>query len=64
MDDITKATYMLQYHALMGKKSESSAEFVDEEMREYVALRDMGNNVDDSIRLTKFIWQDTIKCSH
>ena len=44
--------------------SESGAGFVDREMREYLTLRDMGINVDDSIRLTKFIRQDTITYSH
>jgi ribosomal protein L44E len=32
---------------------------VDRKQREYTALRKMGINVDDSLRLTKFIQQDT-----
>ena len=43
---------MLNYHALTQGKSESGAEFVDRELREYLALRDMGVQIDDSIRLT------------
>ena len=50
---------MLNYHALTQGLSESGAEFVDRELREYLALRDMGVQIDDSIRLTKFIQQDT-----
>ena len=37
----------------MQKESESSDEFVDREMHEYLALRDMGITVDDSIQLTR-----------
>ena len=55
MDDITKAKHMLNYHALTQHESESGAEFVDRELREYLVLRDMGVQLDDSIRLTKFI---------
>ena len=33
-------------------------------MRDYVTLRDMGINVDDSIQLTKIIRQDNINFSH
>ena len=54
-DDITKAAHILQCHALKQKVSESGAEFVDRDMLEYLALRHMGINVDDSTRFTKFI---------
>ena len=54
---------MLNYHALTQGESESGAEFVDRELREYLALRDMGVQIDDSIRLTKFIQQGTTKPS-
>ena len=50
---------MLNYHALTQGESESGAEFMDRELREYLALMDMGVQIDDSIRLTKFIQQDT-----
>ena len=55
VDDITKAKHILNYHALTQGKYESGAEFVDRELREYLALRDMGVQIDDSIPLTKFI---------
>ena len=37
VDDITKAKHMLNYHALTQGESESGAEFVDRELREYLA---------------------------
>ena len=37
---------------------------MDRELREYLALRDMGVQIDDSIRLTKFIKQDTTNTKH
>ena len=58
------AANMLQHHALKQKKLKSGAEFVDREMHEYLVLRDMGIKVADSIWLTIFIRQDTIKSSH
>ena len=64
VDDITKAKHMLNYHALTQGESESGAEFLDRELREYLALRDMGVQIDDSIRLTKFIHQDTTNTKH
>ena len=64
VDDITKAKHMLNYHALTQGESKSGAEFVDRELREYLALRDMGVQIDDSIRLTKFIQQDTTNTKH
>ena len=64
MNDITKAAHMLQYYALKQQESEAGAEFVDRDMRQYLALRNMGINVDDFKRLIKFIRQDTINSSH
>ena len=49
VDDITKAKHMLNYHALTQGEFESGAEFVDRELREYLALRDMGVQIDDLI---------------
>jgi hypothetical protein len=46
---------MLQYYNLKQQESESGADFVDREAREFNSLRGMGVNVDDSMRLTKFI---------
>jgi hypothetical protein len=40
-------------------KQQEGESFVDREQKEYTALREMGINVDDSLRLTKFIQQDT-----
>ena len=42
---ITKASYILLYLPLKQKNSKSGAEFVDREMREYLALRDFGINI-------------------
>ena len=61
VEDITKAKHMLNYHALTQGESESGAEFV---LREYLTLRDMGVQIDDSICLTKFIQQDTTNTKH
>ena len=41
MDAIIKAAHKLQYHTLKQKELKYGAEFVDREMREYLALRDM-----------------------
>ena len=59
-----KSKHMLNYHALTQGESESGPEFVNCELREYLALRDMGVHIDDSIRLTKFIQQDTTNSKH
>ena len=64
VDDITKAKHMLNYHELTQGESEYGAEFVDRELREYLALWDMGIQIDDSICLTKFIRQDTTTTKH
>jgi hypothetical protein len=45
-------------------EGESGADFVDREQRAYIALQDMGVNVDDSLRLTKFIQQDLTNSKH
>jgi hypothetical protein len=45
-------------------ETEIGAEFVDREQKEFIALREMGINVDDSLRLTKFIQQDTTNSKH
>ena len=52
------------YHALTQGVSKSGAEFADRELREYLALRDMGVQIDDSIRLRKFFLQDTTNTKH
>jgi hypothetical protein len=54
-----KASHLLRYSTLKQQEGESGADFVDREQREYTALGEMGINVDDSLRLTKFIQQDT-----
>lgn len=64
IDEIAKASHLLHYHSLKQKEGETGAEFVDREQREYLALREMGINVDDSLRLTKFIQQDTTNSKH
>ena len=64
VDDITKAKHMLNYYALTQNESESGAEFVNRELREYLALRDIGVQINDSIRVTKFIQQDTTNTTH
>ena len=56
--------HTLNYHALTQCESESGAEFVDRELREYLASRDMGVQIDDFIRLTKFVQQDTTNTKH
>jgi hypothetical protein len=59
VDETMKASHLLRYSSLRQQEGESGADFVDREQREYTALREMGINVDDSLRLTKFIQQDT-----
>jgi hypothetical protein len=56
---MVKASHLLRYSTLKQKEGESGADFVDWEKKEFIALREMGINVDDSLRLTKFIQQDT-----
>ena len=64
LDDMTKASHLLRYHSLKQNDDESGAAFVDREQREYLSLRSMGVNVDDSLRLTKFIQQGTTNDKH
>ena len=64
IDDMVKASHLLRYSSLKQLENESGAEFVDREQKEYLALRDMGINVDDSLRLTKFIQQDSTNSKH
>ena len=64
VDEVAKASHLLQYYQLRQQEAESGADFVDREAREYNSLRDMGVNIDDSLRLTKFIQQDTANSKH
>jgi hypothetical protein len=64
VDDTVKASHLLRYSQLKQLETESGAEFVDRENKELTALREMGVNVDDSLRLTKFIQQDTTNSKH
>ena len=64
VDDMVKASHLLRYSQLKQLETETGAEFVDRENKEYTALREMGVNVDDSLRLTKFIQQDTTNSKH
>jgi hypothetical protein len=59
VDETMKASHLLRYSTLKQQEGESGADFVDRGHREYTALREIGINVDDSLRLTKFIQQDT-----
>jgi hypothetical protein len=64
VDETVKASHLLRYSTLKQQEGETGADFVDREQKEFVALRDMGINVDDSLRLTKFIQQDTTNSHH
>ena len=64
VNDAAKAAQLLRYSSLVQLEGESGADFVDREQRAYVALQDMGVNVDDSLRLTKFIQQDSTNSKH
>jgi hypothetical protein len=64
VDEVVKVSHLLQYYNLKQQESESGADFVDREAREFNSLRDMGVNVDVSMRLTKFIQQDTTNSRH
>ena len=64
VDEMVKAAHLLRYSTLKQIEGESGADFVDREQKEFVALREMGINVDDSLRLTKFIQQDTTNSRH
>jgi hypothetical protein len=64
VDELQKAAHLLRYSSLRQQETESGADFVDREQQEYLALRDMGIQVDDSLRLTKFIQQDCTNSKH
>jgi hypothetical protein len=64
VDEIHKAGHLLKYHALKMDPQETGPQFVDRERRSYLALREMGVNLDDSIRLTKFIQDKTTNSEH
>lgn len=64
VDETVKASHLLRYSTLRQQEGETGADFVDREQKEFLALRDMGINVDDSLRLTKFIQQETTNSRH
>lgn len=64
VSDTTKAAHLLRYSSLSQLEGETGADFVDREQKAYLALQEMGVNVDDSLRLTKFIQQDTTNSKH
>ena len=64
VDETMKASHLLRYSSVKQQEGESGAEFVDREQREFTALREMGINMDDSLRLTKFIQQETTNSKH
>jgi hypothetical protein len=64
VDAMVKASHILRYSSLKQLQTETDAEFVDREQKEFIALQEMGINVDDSLRLTKFIQQDTTNSKH
>jgi hypothetical protein len=66
VDETMKASHLLRYSTLKQQEGESGADFVDREQRENTALREMGINVDDSLRLTKLFSrkQQTQSTSH
>jgi hypothetical protein len=64
IDDMVKASHLLSSSNLKQNEGESGADFVDREQKEFLALREIGINVDDSLRLTKFIQQDTTNSKH
>jgi hypothetical protein len=64
MDDMVKASHLLRYSSLKQNEGESGADFVDREQKQFQALQEMGINMDDSLRLTKFIQQDTANSKH
>jgi hypothetical protein len=52
---MVKAGHLLRYSNLKQNEGESGADFVDREQKEFLALREMGIHVNDSLLLTKFI---------
>jgi hypothetical protein len=61
---MVKASHLLRYSSLRQLETETGAEFVGREQKEFIALREVGINVDDSLRLTKFIQQHTTNSKH
>jgi hypothetical protein len=55
IDDMVKASHLLRYSNLKQNEGESGADFVGREPKDFLALREMAINEDDSLRLTKFI---------
>jgi hypothetical protein len=64
VDEVKKAAHLVQYHSLKQREEESGADYVDREQREFNILRGMGVQVDDSMRLTKFIQDRTTNSQH
>jgi hypothetical protein len=64
VDKTMKASHLLRYSTLKQLEGKSGTNFVDREQKEYTALREMGIRIDDSLRLTKFIQQDTTNSKH
>jgi hypothetical protein len=58
------SSHLLRYSTLKQLEGKSGANFVDREQKEYTVLREMGIRIDDSLRLTKFIQQDTTNSKH
>lgn len=55
LDAVTKAAHILQYLFLVQKQGESGADFVDKEQREFLTLHEVGIDMNDSRRFTKYI---------
>jgi hypothetical protein len=64
VDEVMKASHLLKYHSLAQQESESGADYVQREQHQYLALKAMGVNVSDSLRLTKFIQDKTTNSQH
>jgi hypothetical protein len=62
VDAMVKASHLLRYSCLKQKLVLSL--LIASEQKDFIALREMGINVDDSLRLTKFIQQDTTNSKH
>jgi hypothetical protein len=59
VDETAKSQQLLRYHSMKQNEDETGSDFVDREQKAFLGLRDMGVNIDDTMRLTKFIQQDT-----
>ena len=64
MNAVVKAIHLLQYLYLVQKEGESSPDFVDRKRRKFLVRREMGIDVDDSLRFTKFIQHKTANMKH